>query len=181
MEVKYKDPMRTGGRQSVFSAATETPQGHVVPKFQLTAILQAPRVIFNKPLNLGAETMPRPSSTQIHTFLPLPPRGLTAPPPEYHQPVLISTYSHQPDRSIMHDDSSMAYHRQATLGVDLNHGFDRRTERDENLDEHLDGVCEALMEVEKRDGKGERRGGIITWRGMITRYVLATRRPPRHI
>jgi len=81
----------------------------------------------------------------------------------------------------MHDDSSMAYHRQATLGVDLNHGFDRRTERDENLDEHLDGVCEALMEVEKRDGKGERRGGIITWRGMITRYVLATRRPPRHI
>jgi len=50
MEVKYKDPMRTGGRQSVFSAATETPQGHVVPKFQLTAILQAPRVIVNKPL-----------------------------------------------------------------------------------------------------------------------------------
>ncbi len=63
----------------------------------------------------------------------------------------------------------MAYYRQAPLGVDLNHGFERRSERDENVDEHLDGLCEALMENEKKGRKGERRGGIITWRGMITR------------
>ena len=56
--------------------------------------------------------------------------------------------------------------------MDLNHGFDAKTERDENVDEHLDGLCEALLENEKLGKKGERRGGIITWRGMITRSVM---------
>jgi hypothetical protein len=54
------------------------------------------------------------SSTPL--YLPLPPRHLAAPPPAYHRPVLISTYSHQPDRSIVHDDSSMAYYRPAPMG-----------------------------------------------------------------
>ena len=53
----------------------------------------------------------------------------------------------------------MAYYRQAPLGADLNHGFERRTERDESVDEHLDGLCEALMEVAKRGRTAERRGG----------------------
>ena len=106
----------------------------------------------------------------IHTFLPLPPRGLAAPPPAYRRPTLISTYSHLPDRSIRHDDSSMAYYRQAPLGSDLNYGFERRQERDEDLDEHLDGLCEALQQVEEGGGQGDRKGGVITWRGMITRY-----------
>lgn len=63
----------------------------------------------------------------------------------------------------------MAYYRQAPIGVDLNHGFERLTERDEGIDEHLDGLCDALRVVQERGRKGERRGGIITWRGMITR------------
>lgn len=68
----------------------------------------------------------------------------------------------------------MAYYRQAPLGVDLNYGFDRRMERDENVDEHLDGLCEALTELGKEGVKGERKGGVITWRGMITRSVRAS-------
>ena len=111
------------------------------------------------------------SNPKVHTFLPLPARGSQTPPPPYHQPVLIATYSHQHDRSIKHDDSSMAYYRQAPLGADLNYGFDRQTERDENVDEHLDGICEGLMELGRKGSKAERKGGIITWRGMITRYA----------
>ena len=65
----------------------------------------------------------------------------------------------------------MTYYRQAPLGVDLNHGFAKRVERNDHCDEHLDGICEALMHVGNRGGKGERMGGIITWRGMITRFV----------
>jgi RAT1-interacting protein len=107
----------------------------------------------------------------IHTFLPLPARSLQKPPPVYHQPTLISTYSHLPNRSIVHDDTSMAYYRPAPIGVDLNTGFERRVERDENVDEHLDGLCEALQHVWEGGGQAERKGGIITWRGMITRYV----------
>lgn len=104
-----------------------------------------------------------------HIFLPLPPRSLTAPAPPYKRPTLLTTYSHQPDRSIQHDDSAMAYYSPAPTGCDLNYGFDRRIDRDEDVDEHLDGLCEALRNVEERGEAGERRGGIITWRGMITR------------
>ena len=106
--------------------------------------------------------------TPLHHYLPLPPKSLQTPPPQYHLPTLITTYSHQPDRKIVHDDSSMAYYSPAPLGADLNYGFERRIERDESIDEHLDGLCESLQRAAER-GDGERKGGIITWRGMITR------------
>jgi RAT1-interacting protein len=66
----------------------------------------------------------------------------------------------------------MMYYRESPVGVDLNYGFDDRTERAEDEDEHLDGICESLQKVWEEGGQGERRGGIITWRGMITRSVL---------
>lgn len=66
----------------------------------------------------------------------------------------------------------MMYYRESPVGVDLNYGFDDRTERAEDEDEHLDGICESLQKVWEESGQGERRGGIITWRGMITRSVL---------
>ncbi|WWD06912.1 hypothetical protein V865_005009 [Kwoniella europaea PYCC6329] len=110
------------------------------------------------------------SRPQTSHFLPLPQLSIRTPAPSYRQPTLITTYSHQPDRTITHDDSSMAYYRPAPIGSDLSYGFDRRVERDESVDEHLDGLCDALREVQ---GKGERKGGIITWRGMITRIMTA--------
>ncbi|OCF35706.1 protein RAI1 [Kwoniella heveanensis CBS 569] len=123
-------------------------------------------------------------------FLPLPPLSLRTPPPPYRYPTIITTYSHQPDRCITHDDTSMAYYNQAPIGCDLNYGFESKVERDEDVDEHLDGLCEALMEAhEKHDQRGdggedgdgneaaERKGGIITWRGMITRIMIAPYEP----
>ena len=117
-------------------------------------------------------SMTRPA-TQTHHFLPLPPRSISVPPPPYHRPTLLTTYSHLPDRSISHDDASMPHYRAAPTGADLNHGFDRRIERDEDINEHLDGLCESLRRSWEVDGRGERRGGIITWRGMITRIMTA--------
>jgi RAT1-interacting protein len=66
----------------------------------------------------------------------------------------------------------MMYYREAPVGVDLNYRFDERTERGEDEDEHLDGICEALQNVLEKGAQGERKGGIITWRGMITRWVF---------
>ncbi|WVR08944.1 hypothetical protein IAU60_006003 [Kwoniella sp. DSM 27419] len=114
-----------------------------------------------------------PGPSRPTAFLPLPPRDIRSPTPTYRAPTLITTYSHQPDRNIHHDDSSMAYYRPAPTGCDLNHGFERRIERDESVNEHLDGLCEALRRVSRQGGQAERRGGIITWRGMITRMMTA--------
>jgi RAT1-interacting protein len=111
----------------------------------------------------------RMSGPATHTYLPLPPRNLREPPPAYRRPALVSTYSHQPDRSIKHDDSSMMYYRESPEGVDLRYRFDERKEREEDEDEHLDGICEALQNVLEKGEQGERKGGIITWRGMMTR------------
>ena len=82
----------------------------------------------------------------------------------------------------------MPYYRECPIGADLNYGFDRRIERTGDEEEHLDGLCEALQRTWESRGagaaaaaethgegdgaeQGERQGGVITWRGMLTRYV----------
>lgn len=90
--------------------------------------------------------------------------------PSYRLPYLIHTYSHLPTRAISHDDTSMAYYSPAPIGCNLTEGFERRIER-EDEEEHLDGLVESLEWLIIRGKKGERKGGIITWRGMLTRWV----------
>ncbi|GMK55772.1 hypothetical protein CspeluHIS016_0208280 [Cutaneotrichosporon spelunceum] len=102
--------------------------------------------------------------------LPLPPTQLP-PPPAYRQPVLVTTYSHLPDRRLEAGDASMAYLRPggALPGSDLEYGFEDRIERDEALEEHLDGMCWAL----RSHDHPERKGGVVSWRGMMTRIMTA--------
>lgn len=67
----------------------------------------------------------------------------------------------------------MAYYSPCPIGSDLNYGFDRRVERKEDEEEHLDGICGALRREWEKGRQGEREGGIITWRGMITRSAFS--------
>nr|ODO03924.1 decapping nuclease RAI1 [Cryptococcus depauperatus CBS 7855] len=92
--------------------------------------------------------------------------------PAYRLPHLIHTYSHLPSRAITHNDASMAYYSPAPIGCNLMEGFERRIER-EDEDEHLDGLVESLEVMGRRAEKGERGGGIITWRGMLTRLLIS--------
>ncbi|WVQ73673.1 hypothetical protein IAR50_003253 [Cryptococcus sp. DSM 104548] len=111
-------------------------------------------------------------SNPVRLALPHPSSLVSVPHPVYRQPHLIHTYSHNPDRSIVHDDSAMAYFDPAEIGSDLNYGFDRLVERDD-VDEHLDGLVESLEEMGRKGQEGERKGGIITWRGMLTRLLTS--------
>ncbi len=112
---------------------------------------------------------PSPSTGKVHHYLPLPPLSLRTQAPHYRKPHLITTYSHLPDRSTVPGDASMAYYSPCPVGADLNYAFDRRVERGEDVEEHLDGLCEALQWLGEAGERPERKGGIITWRGMITR------------
>lgn len=49
----------------------------------------------------------------------------------------------------------------------MTYGFEERIER-EDVDEHLDGLVAALQALGE---EGKVRSGIITWRGMMTRWV----------
>lgn len=90
------------------------------------------------------------------------------PPVAYRKPTLLTTYSHRPDRSLAHDDSAVAIYKGASLGSDLYYGFEDRIERDEQVEEHLDGLCEALQR-QAETGRRWKSGGVVTWRGMATR------------
>lgn len=95
---------------------------------------------------------------------------MNRPPLPYIKPKLLATYSHRPDRSLAHDDSAMAVYKGAPIGSDLYYGFEDRIERDESVEEHLDGLCEALRR-QADQGRRWKTGGLVTWRGMATRYV----------
>jgi hypothetical protein len=90
--------------------------------------------------------------------------------PMYQSPHLIATYSHLPDRTIQHTDASMSYHKGASIGDDLKAGYGSMIERDPLLDEHLDGLCESLLKY-RTEGGDMKKGALITWRGMMTRYA----------
>lgn len=70
----------------------------------------------------------------------------------------------------------MVYYKPPPLPSDLTHAFERRIERDLEKPEHLDGLCESFLRVERRrieDGATRKsqmgRGSLITWRGMLTK------------
>jgi len=112
--------------------------------------------------------------TQTHPqFCPLPDvsaTGSSSRRPPYQEPHLLHTYSHVSSREIQHDVPPLAYHTRAPIGCDLNNGFDRRIERDPRSKEHLDGLCEGLLRYVRRKGS-MKKGALVTWRGMLTRYV----------
>lgn len=90
--------------------------------------------------------------------------------PVYQSPHLIATYSHLEDRSIAHNDASMTHYKGASVGDDLKAGYGNFIERDPLLEEHLDGLCDALLKF-RRDGGKLKDRAIITFRGMLTRFV----------
>jgi hypothetical protein len=92
--------------------------------------------------------------------------------PIYQAPHLIATYSHLKDRSIANSDASMSYYKGAIPGDDLKTGYERMIERDPLLEEHLDGLCQALLKFRREGGKLKDRA-LVTWRGMLTRYAIS--------
>ncbi|GHJ88422.1 hypothetical protein NliqN6_4824 [Naganishia liquefaciens] len=92
--------------------------------------------------------------------------------PAYQSPHLIATYSHIADRSIVHNDASMSYYKGAHVGDDLKAGYGNFVERDPLLEEHLDGLCEALLRFRQNGGR-MKSGAIVTFRGMLTRLLVA--------
>lgn len=81
---------------------------------------------------------------------------------------LIYIYFYLFIRVIFYDDVFMVYYFLVLIGCNFMEGFERWIER-EDEEEYLDGLVESLEWFIIRGRKGERKGGIIMWRGMLIR------------
>lgn len=88
------------------------------------------------------------------------------------QPVELTSFSFDANRQLHHDDSSLTYYWPiSTPGASLSGGFDRLISRDESVNEHIDALLSSLIEYESMHGNNRTEVDIVSWRGMITKFL----------
>ncbi|GAA5894738.1 hypothetical protein JCM5296_002269 [Sporobolomyces johnsonii] len=100
----------------------------------------------------------------------------------FQLPFHLTSFSYSPTRELLLDhktrDDSLALYREPRLGSDLNRGFEQAVWRDGSVDEGLDALLDTLAHYAESDPTGaadELLGkiSVITWRGMMTKLMLA--------
>lgn len=88
------------------------------------------------------------------------------------QPVELTSFSFDADRGLHHDDSSLAYYWPITeKNIGLSTGFESLVSRDESINEHIDALLSSLIQYELLNGTSKTMVDIVTWRGMITKFL----------
>lgn len=99
-----------------------------------------------------------------------PPSGRDGPPVPFQQPTSLTTFSYNSKRELRFDDSAMRYYVDPPHGADLHYGYERWVKRPEEKG-RLDGLLKAWLKVRNGFPDGTMHGGVIAWRGVMTRYV----------
>lgn len=90
----------------------------------------------------------------------------TSRPPPFQQPLPLLTFSYTPSRVLEFTDSALKYFVDPPRGADLGYAYERWIRRPEARG-RLDGLLEAWDKA--RGGLAE--VSVVTWRGVITKYV----------
>ena len=80
----------------------------------------------------------------------------------------MACFSYDDSHTYRPDDSSLRYYYPPRLGADLSRGFDRFQKLDDTADDHLDGLLQTIIRLEKETGT-KVVADFITWRGMMTK------------
>ncbi|GAA5843549.1 hypothetical protein JCM5353_005452 [Sporobolomyces roseus] len=100
----------------------------------------------------------------------------------FQLPTHLTSFSYSPTRELLLDndrrDESLAIYKEPRMGSDLNRGFEEAVWRDGSVDEGLDSLLDTLSASAENDPTGaadELLGkiAVITWRGMMTKLMLA--------
>lgn len=102
--------------------------------------------------------------------------GNRGPPVPFQQPTPLTTFSYDSKRELRFDDSALRYYVDPPNGADLRHGYERWVKRPEEKG-RLDGLLKAWLKVRSGFPDGFMNGGVIAWRGVMTRYVKARDQP----
>lgn len=105
-----------------------------------------------------------------------PPSGNSGPSAPFQQPTPLTTFSYDSKRELRFDDSALRYYVDPPHGADLRYGYERWVKRPEEKG-RLDGLLKAWLKVRNGFPEGFMNGGVIAWRGVMTRYVKARDRP----
>ncbi|GJN90006.1 hypothetical protein Rhopal_003001-T1 [Rhodotorula paludigena] len=125
----------------------------------------------------GAERTP-PAGLSIRP----PAQYLSAGPTPFQLPFHLTSFSYSPSRELLLDDArkdeALAYYREPPLGSDLNYGFEQAVWRDGSVDEGLDALLETLSSWARKNAGPAAddllsKISVITWRGMLTKLMLA--------
>lgn len=87
------------------------------------------------------------------------------------RPREITYFSYDESHIYRQDDSSLRYYYPANLPADLNKGFDTFRSLDDSVDDHLDGLLQALINYEGSKG-AKLEADVVTWRGMMTKIMV---------
>jgi RAT1-interacting protein len=85
-----------------------------------------------------------------------------------HRPREITCFSYDDAHKLQLDSSSLRYYHTPELHVPLSAGFETFVKHDDSVDEHLDSLLEAIIDLERRTGE-KVVADIVTWRGMMTK------------
>ncbi|KAI5854812.1 HLA class III protein Dom3z [Tricharina praecox] len=86
------------------------------------------------------------------------------------RPQEITHFSFDDAHQLRLDASSLRYYYPPELHTSLSEGFETFVKHDDSVDSHLDGLLDALVELEKKTGE-KCETDIITWRGMMTKFM----------
>ncbi|KAK6350709.1 decapping endonuclease targeting mRNA [Orbilia javanica] len=88
------------------------------------------------------------------------------------RPREITYFSYDENHALKHDESSLRYYYTPDLNVDLGQGYNSFVKHDDSVDEHLDSLLDALVELERKEGRISTEGvHFVTWRGMMTKIM----------
>ena len=96
--------------------------------------------------------------------------GNSGPQVSFQQPTPLTTFSYDSKRELQFDDSALRYYVDPPNGADLRHGYERWVKRPEEKG-RLDGLLKAWVKVRNGFPDGFMNGGVIAWRGVMTRCV----------
>ena len=99
-------------------------------------------------------------------------RGNGGPPVLFQQPTPLTTFSYDSKRELRFDDSALRYYVDPPHGADLRYGYERWVKKPEEKG-RLDGLLKVWLKVRSGFPDGFMNGGVIAWRGVMTRYVNA--------
>ena len=129
--------------------------------------------------NGGSITSKEREKTPESTFLAYPDLSNSKPVSvPFQQPSQLISFSYDASHTQEFSDSALRYFVQPRMGADLSYGYQRWIKRPDERG-RIDALLRAISNVKK---EGEDRGvqlpeiGVVSWRGVMTRYLLLSLR-----